>query len=169
MSAGEYVGQDGRTYRTVRGGLWCGKPVVEYQCSDTFGGWVEMPGPLEADWPAAKAALDALIEADAGEWIHFGGWTNYRCRPNGDEPQYDDGGEWQPVDDDGQWPTIYRKGRAVALEQAEKECQERIYALGVEHRTFVEQVQELVRMVLAYDERVSVPDSLRDLAKALKR
>ncbi len=63
MNPGEYIGKDGRTYRwgkNAAGRLWT------EVWDKSFPRWItaSMDPP---DWPAAKAALDALIESQKDE------------------------------------------------------------------------------------------------------
>lgn len=74
MNAGEYVGKDGRTYRWVKDAP-DGNDGYSHR-------WVWNAGQADHTLPmrsikpedvsAAKAALDALIEQDAGEWVEAG-------------------------------------------------------------------------------------------------
>ena len=134
MKAGEYIGADGWTYR------WLKTPQRSpegYRHEVASPDWHAPHDINPADWPAAKAALDALIESGAGEWVEFDWRTkddqyhadNYlrRCRPDGSEPQtacnYEVGGpKWMPDNsrDNPMWVAAYRKGRSVALEQVQE-------------------------------------------------
>jgi len=126
---GQYIGADGRTYRwhneghkeVMRGGMvhqvrfksWCRKDA-EWQ-----GEWIH-----PEDWPAAKAALDELIEEEAGEWVE---WTSdkfdYRAKSDGSvvewATRHTNPKDWTSWD----CPDIaaaYCKGREVALEEGIK-------------------------------------------------
>jgi len=116
MSPGEYIGKDGRTYRWRRGdtGGW----FVEELTTD--GIWViSLVQPSTEDWPDAKAALDALIEAESREWV---GWTtaqgyHYRADQNG-YVERNENGRWVTASPPIQ--SAYLKGREVAqAEQAD--------------------------------------------------
>ena len=116
MRPGEYIGKDGRTYRWRRGdkGGW----FVEELTTD--GIWViSLVQPSTEDWPDAKAALDALIEAESREWV---GWTtpqgyHYRADQNG-YVERNENGRWVTASPPIQ--SAYRKGREVAqAEQAD--------------------------------------------------
>ena len=116
MRPGEYIGKDGRTYRWRRGdtGGW----FVEELTTD--GIWViSLVQPSTEDWPDAKAALDALIEAESREWV---GWTtaqgyHYRADQNG-YVERNENGRWVTASPPIQ--SAYLQGREVAeAEQAE--------------------------------------------------
>jgi len=101
VKPGEYVGKDGKLY-TV--------------CNSY------------ADISAAKAALDALIEAEAEEWVDVVS-LDHRCadyalriRRDGSNPQYLGGATraWVQTREDEDWALAYRKGREVALEQVQQ-------------------------------------------------
>ena len=83
-------------------------------CTEWTQEWID-----PADIDAAKAALDALVEAESEEWVAWtvGGTTQYRAR--GDEIQwwYHPTSSWR---DEGNTSigTAYRKGREVALEES---------------------------------------------------
>jgi len=75
-----------------------------------------------ADWPAAKAALDALVEAEEGEWVLL-------PAPNREEPYIrisKDGQRVQERTQEGRWndydawwiKAAYRKGREVAQQES---------------------------------------------------
>lgn len=85
-------------------------------------------GKAYEDPQTARAALDELIEEDAGEWVDCGseetgtGYT-YECRirRDGSQPQelYESSNDW--VDTEyGNFIGVYRKGREVALEQVQE-------------------------------------------------
>jgi hypothetical protein len=62
------------------------------------------------DWPAAKAALDALIEAEADQWVEWeANGQKYRAR--GTEIQWWSG-LWRS-DGNGVLTSAYRKGREL--------------------------------------------------------
>jgi len=74
----------------------------------------------QKNWPAAKAALDALV-AESEEWVEID--DNARIRRDGTEAQWRSGGGincWHEHTYPGEkrWPQAYRKGREVALEEA---------------------------------------------------
>lgn len=134
MKAREYIGKDGRTYR------WRFQSVGEndYDFSgyrhEIKAGGVWCPYPVQPkDWLATKAALDALIEEEVGEWVELSLPENkWRMPKNGDgNPQW-----WDCTEDrwyEGSYvagPAIsYRKGRSVALEQV-KELVEAVLDAG---------------------------------------
>ena len=70
-----------------------------------------------ADWPAAKAALDALIKAESAEWVEID--AHHRIRRDGSEQEVipeAEGKPWVEL----LWGQAYRKGREVAeAEQAD--------------------------------------------------
>ena len=116
MRPGEYIGKDGRTYRWRRGDTrgW----FVEELTTD--GIWViSLVQPSTEDWPDAKAALDALIEAESREWV---GWTtpqgyHYRADQNG-YVERNENGRWVTASPPIQ--SAYLQGREVAqAEQAD--------------------------------------------------
>lgn len=75
---GEYTGADGKLYawdKSVAGGYL---PV--------FAEGGEFAEIAPADWPAAKAALDALIEAEEGEWVEIDKYR--RVSPDGAKAQH---------------------------------------------------------------------------------
>lgn len=183
MKPGEYIGADGRTYRWHRGSTY-------YQLCRHDGG---TGAPIQhADWPAAKAALDALIEEEGGEWVEWETTEgyHYRATTNGDIVQRnyrEEEGRWErasaPVEG------AYRKGRSVALEEcgetirhletelgisdtASQCAQDRAYASEKRYRELAERVQELVEAIeevggFAYP---SIPEWHRvcDLARKVK-
>jgi hypothetical protein len=118
MKPGEYIGQDGRTYRWDK---WNGA----YQLYNESHG-IAMLHP--ADWPAAKAALDALIEDEAGEWVelfpHDRSHPYIRISTDGGRVEEMVAGEW--VAYDAWWiRAAYRAG----LEQVQ-ELVEAVDAVG---------------------------------------
>jgi hypothetical protein len=68
MKAGEYIGKDGRAYRWVK---MKDDTYVHEMHGGSYNSRTEPPADAVriADWPAARAALDALIEKEAGEWV----------------------------------------------------------------------------------------------------
>lgn len=128
MKPGEYIGADGTTYRWTRDGdnYW-------HHSGEWRDGWVIHSSVAAEDWPKAKAALDELIEEEAGEWVEI--TACWRIRPDGSQPQYLAGsGMWQPFTEYGIgcWADAYRKGRELALEQVRElvEAVENAYLAG---------------------------------------
>lgn len=137
MNAGEYVGKDGRTYRWVspqNDGKY--RPVltttIGYECGMVYLG--------AEDWPAAKAALDALIEQEAGEWVELETMDDaavthrFRIQLDGTNPQYWAGNRWWGEHNSMPWILAYRKGHEVALEES-AEAYNQVCAVGAEART----------------------------------
>lgn len=114
MKAGEYIGKDGREYRWLKQGEY----YAHWQ-----GGYANVAA---ADWPAAKSALDALIEQQSGEWVEIrqndDEYTGLRCRVDGSQPQWfkDFDGKWhdEEAGEDTEWLVAYRKGRSVAQQES---------------------------------------------------
>ena len=119
MNPGEYIGKDGRTYRWVH----------EYLSDDSGSGYDhqvftchwETEWIAPEDWPAAKAALDALIEAEkeAEEWVEIN--PHWRVNREGRWQYRQCEGLTSWFDKDPAYPTdeAYRKGREVALAEYE--------------------------------------------------
>jgi hypothetical protein len=105
MKPGQYMGDDARTYRWTVGeggyGHW------RYDC-----GWRVHP---VVDWPAAKAALDALIESESEQWVYLesDGEPVIRISATGERVQQQDhAGKW--TDYSAWWiKEAYRKGREL--------------------------------------------------------
>jgi len=143
MNPGEYIGKDGRTYRWRRGDTrgW----FVEELTTD--GIWViSLVQPSTEDWPDAKAALDALIEAESMGWVAID--DNARIQADGSDPQVrHEGGicVWRALTNpiDKRWPKAYRKGREVALEEANhRHCEDCWYWPAIEsHSATVTKMQ----------------------------
>ena len=112
MKAGEYVGADRRTYR------WAHSPIMGWILRDE-GGCVTGAKPL--DWPAAKAALDALIESEQEQWVELSSAT--RISQDGRRAQQKSLDTAQWVDMADEYARVhysvcsYRKGREVALQE----------------------------------------------------
>jgi len=137
MRPGEYIGKDGRAYRWTHGRL-DDDSADGYDHQVHIHEWeTEWIDP--ADWDDAKAALDALIEAESVEWVEID--DNARIQRDGSDPQVrHEGGicVWRALTNpiDKRWPKAYRKGREVAeAEQAD----------------FRDAVRELVEAVNIYD------------------
>ena len=128
MKPGEYIGKDGRTYQWSYDGVRAVIVRDDDQC-----GWF---GISLYDWPAAKAALDALIEAEQGaeQWVGlpielFG--PEVRVSLNGERWQFRNLSEAKWTDGSGIAPKgviAYRKGREVALAE-NAELREQVKAL----------------------------------------
>ena len=120
MVLGEYTGKNGRKYKWEKGSSRSGWFVTEKE--PVTGIWIcSFSQPSTEDWPAAKAALDALIEAESEGWVEID--DNARIQRDGSDPQvrHEDGVcVWRALTIDKRWPKAYRKGREVAeAEQAE--------------------------------------------------
>ena len=125
MKPWEYIGKDGRTYRWSYDGVRAVIVRDDDQC-----GWF---GISLYDWPAAKAAMDALIEAeqDAEQWVYLESrrdGMHYRIRSDGTDPQWWDDEEWNDERVDADWVECYCKGREVALAE-DAELREQVKAL----------------------------------------
>ena len=111
---GEYIGKDGRTYR------WLYSDVMGWIVRDERGC---VTGMKREDVTDAKAALDALIDAESMGWVAID--DNARIQADGSDPQVrHEGGIccWRGLTNpiDKRWPKAYRKGREVAqAEQAD--------------------------------------------------
>ena len=119
MNPGEYIGKDGRTYRWKHERL-SDNSAEGYDHQAHVHEWeTEWIDP--ADWDDAKAALDALIEAESMGWVAID--DNARIQADGSDPQVrHEGGicVWRALTIDKRWPKAYRKGREVAeAEQAD--------------------------------------------------
>ncbi len=116
MGPGCYKGQDGRTYRAYS---------INVYPTQTIDFFRESRGINEKhrDWPAAKAALDELIEEEVGEWVEFvhPSWNPRRFSRDGARAQRkSDGGEWHDVDVDDVIVAAYRKGLEVGRSEAQE-------------------------------------------------
>jgi hypothetical protein len=120
VKPGEYQGQDGRTYRWRKGTHW--------YFLDEIDGEVACNGIAQADWPASRAALDALIESEQVEWVEITeegiidvseANAEHRIRRDGSHPQVKRIHQWNYVGESEWWAQTYRKGRSVALEQVQ--------------------------------------------------
>ena len=155
MKPGEYIGKDGRTYRWKHERL-SDNSAEGYDHQAHVHEWeTEWIDP--ADWDDAKAALDALIEAESEGWVEID--DNARIQRDGSDPQVRrEGGIWWRAltnSIDKRWPKAYRKGREVAeAEQAD----------------FRDAVRELVEAVLrAVDNARVDPQTQRDIRNAAKK
>lgn len=112
---GEYTGADGRTYQ-IKGIEVKTDPYPMNPYQGFTGRGTLYPG--HPDWPAAKAALDALIEVEQ-EWVELpqvaSEWSPRRV--SGDRGQRLVNGEWVDLDETDPVLVGYRKGREAALEQ----------------------------------------------------
>jgi hypothetical protein len=109
-----------------------------------------------------SAALDALIEEEAEEWVemHSKSFSPRRFSPDGNRAEFWDApsNRWRSIAiDDGLFQS-YRKGREVALEQA-RELAEAVSALG--HIARHENDGIVVLGTAAYD-------GIKTLAKAVQ-
>ena len=119
MNPGEYIGKDGRTYR------WLYSDVMGWIVCDERGC---VTGMKREDVTDAKAALDALLEAESEEWVEIAGGF-YRISLDGKrvQQQYNHVARGRGYDDlaeeeASRIPQVqsYRKGREVAeAEQAD--------------------------------------------------
>lgn len=122
---GEYVGQDGRTYRWTRLDSDAG-----YSLESGEGlGIYRYPVPFAySDWSAAKAALDELIETEKGEWVEVKNpMLQYRIRKDGSEAQVRDGyGRWRKELDsiDQLVHAAYRAGLSVGEAKGQERARE---------------------------------------------
>jgi len=153
MNPGEYVGEDGRTYRWEKQAgcyfhrcltdAWRGAPIF--------------------DWPKAKAALDALIESEQEEWVELDDYR--RIRPDGTEPQhrtYADR-DWQVSLASTLWVVAFRAGL--------KTGQEKVRELAELVEQFVRLSPDGEHFSIYYTDNNGVIDSVRrllTLAKAVK-
>ena len=116
MKPGEFIGVDGQTYRWSskwRAGMYvlC---IVDYKGETEWqNGFIS-----KEDWPNARTALDALIEAEAEEWVEIR--NLWRIKKDGTQPEYCQDNEWRPYVGIPDWADGYRKGREVALEQVQE-------------------------------------------------
>jgi len=83
MNPGQYVGEDGRTY------TWCKDRKgyclwVNFDNCRESGGFPSIPA---ADWPKAKAALDALIESEQEGWMELEQFP-YRIMRDGSRAEF---------------------------------------------------------------------------------
>ena len=112
MNPGEYIGKDGGEYR------WLYSDVMGWIVRDERGC---VTGMKREDVTDAKAALDALLEAESEGWVEID--DNARIQRDGSDPQVrHEGGVcvWRVLTIDKRWPKAYRKGREVAqAEQAD--------------------------------------------------
>jgi hypothetical protein len=116
MKAGEYKDVNGRLHRWTRADGDEAGWFTQRQLLD--GMWVVDYGFSSEDWPAAKAALDELIEAEAGEWVELAD-GGIRIRKDSSDPQWlDPGRDWQRCSERDHIAVAYRKGLAVVLAQA---------------------------------------------------
>lgn len=119
MNPGEYIGKDGRTYRWKHERL-SDNSAEGYDHQAHVHEWeTEWIDP--ADWDDAKAALDALIEAESGEWVEWT-WAGGKCRASADGSRvqmWDYCSEKWADATESRTGQAYRKGREVALEEAE--------------------------------------------------
>ena len=111
MNPGEYIGKDGGEYR------WLYSDVMGWIVRDERGC---VTGMKREDVGDAKAALDALVEAESEEWVEID--DHARIKRDGTAAQWRHGNgygqNWHPLSsDDKRWPQAYRKGREVALEE----------------------------------------------------
>jgi hypothetical protein len=113
MNKGEYIGKDGRTYR------WIFSSIMGWVVRDEG---LTVTGVKPGDWPAAKSALDELIEEEAEEWVEIDGF--HRCDITGKHQQVRsctrDGWSEVCMGEDYDVFNGYRKGRAVALEPVQR-------------------------------------------------
>ena len=116
MEAGSYIDSMGRATRVL--GIWTGR-VGEA----TGDGYYE---PGSEGFPAAKAALDALVEQGAGKWVELSvgdGW--HRVSPDGEKWQYRLTEDHPWVSGEGaDWlsPSVkaYRKGYEVGKQEEQE-------------------------------------------------
>ena len=128
MKPGEYVGADGRRYRWVCSDGKYEVCWVRPECANDPVDGLWGTSIHAEDWPAAKTALDALIEAEAGEWVYVDKWARIRADGSSAEERYGSSPDclsWGGYV--GRWADAYRKGREVALEQV-KELVEAVLA-----------------------------------------
>jgi len=137
MNPGDYVGEDGRK-------VICTFPGVDGVECDCLGILVRCPegcthvlDPSIANWPKAKAALDALIESEQEEWVEveYEG-VRYRYAEDGNCPRLErwvresndpsdaayfyEGYDPVPHYDQGHLGVAFRAGRKAALEQVQE-------------------------------------------------
>ena len=123
MVLGEYTGKNGRKYKWEKGSSRSGWFVTEKE--PVTGIWIcSFSQPSTEDWPAAKAALDALIEAESEGWVEID--DNARIQRDGSDPQVrHEGGIccWRGLTNpiDKRWPKAYRKGREAAIDEITKD------------------------------------------------
>lgn len=113
---GTYTGADGHTYRWRKIDH---RYLHEHRLNETIWGSCGVSG---RDIPTAKAALDALVSEEAGEWVLL-------PAPNREEPYIrisKDGQRVQERTQEGRWndydawwiKAAYRKGREQAQQEA---------------------------------------------------
>ena len=111
MNPGEYIGKDGGEYR------WLYSDVMGWIVRDERGC---VTGMKREDVTDAKAALDALLEAESEEWVEITTWE--RIRRDGTQPEwrYNEKTQWVTESKPRPGHVGFRKGREVAqAEQAE--------------------------------------------------
>jgi len=125
MNPGEYIGKDGRLYCWEWLDDGDGTPGYHLAGYDRRRMNTDRFYPAHippADWPAAKAALDALIEAESEGWVEWI-WAGGMCRASADGSRvqmWDYCLEKWVDATESRTGAAYRKGRGVAeAEQAE--------------------------------------------------
>ncbi len=115
MNPGEYVGKDGRTYRWEHRDTGYVHSCCYLDGETVWWPWVTIN---ERDIPAAKAALDALVEAEGEEWVEWKtiGGSTFRARGNEIQWWYTPTGKWRS-EHDSDIGCAYRKGRDVGLSE----------------------------------------------------
>jgi hypothetical protein len=117
VKPGEYIGKDGATY------CWMHLDDGYEHCGPHAFGWSRNPAIKPENLLAAKAALDALIEEEAGEWVE---WTvpedrgsfRYRCKTDGTEAEINEGRGWKILASEIAAREFYRAGLKVGREEA---------------------------------------------------
>lgn len=123
---GTYTGADGREYRVEHQT----EAIIVQTDPYPMNAFVGITGrstlfPKHPDFPAAKAALDALVEQEREEWVEFsddstGETIECRIRKDGSDPQVMGArGTWVYVDVHWMFVEAYRTGRSVALSENE--------------------------------------------------
>ena len=125
QAPGTYTGADGREYRWEKGdGYYHTQADNHTRVRDI----------APVDWPAARAALDALVEQESGEWVEIGEPQGLRegqrrIRRDGSQPQtkskpYYGEEKWVDLTTSAYWVDAYRKGREVGIEDERKRLNE---------------------------------------------
>ena len=119
------------------------------------------------DWPAAKAALDALVSEERGkEFVEVVACGKRRVKRDGSEIEKFEDGRWVP-DAASHYLTYYRKGREVALEETSglrDAARELVEAVFAENRCCHEFDHAYMKIRIdVWDELVSAARKLSEL------
>jgi hypothetical protein len=138
MKDGEYVGKDGRPHRWAR---YQDKYQHEVGMDCTALGerersicWATDYTIATADWPAAKLTLDALIEAEAGEWDQVDEHTRYNPKSGKWQMLFSVEPIWRdhtPSDEELEHLLSFERGLRAGREEARELAEAHLYC--VEH------------------------------------